>query len=269
MRTSRQNSEVGVRNTECPAGIAAGVPRSALRVPPSSAFTLLELLLTITIFSIVLVAVNAVFFGALRLRQKTADAAAKSLPLEFALSLLRRDLTGLVLPGGTFAGSLDSAATVQGLNEQNVATEIFTTSGVLRDGLPWAEIQRVAYVLRQPTNRLTNLRGMDLVRVVKRNLLPISEDQVEEQRLLLGVNRIDLSFFDGTGWRTSWNSTNEVTSLPRAIRVELTMEPEPEPTGSTRSSAMLQRPTPIQVVVPVTMASVTNSATLGETEAAP
>ena len=234
-----------------------------------SAFTLIELLLAIVIFSMILAAVNAVFFGAMKLRQKTADSATKAQPLELTLATLRRDLSGIVLPasssnsaaGNTFAGVLDSAAQIQGLTEQNVGTEIFTTSGVFRDTLPWAEIQKIAYVLRDPTNRLSS-SGRDLVRIVKRNLLPAAEEQAEEQRLMSDVNRVDFSFYDGSSWRTSWNSTNELTTLPRAIKVEITLEPEPLAPGSRATTTSRL---PIQMVVPIMLASVTNSTATNST----
>jgi type II secretion system protein J len=239
-----------------------GFPRGSRLPAPGSqlfsgAFTLIELLLAIVIFSMILAAVNAVFFGAMKLRQKTADSATKAQPLELTLATLRRDLAGIVLPGTNFAGVFDSAAQIQGLTEQNVGTEIFTTSGVFRDTQPWAEIQKIAYVLRDPTNRLSS-SGRDLVRIVKRNLLPAAEEQAEEQRLMSDVNRVDFSFYDGSSWRTSWNSTNELTTLPRAIKVEITLEPEP-PAPASRATTTASR-LPIQMVVPIMLASVTNSA---------
>ncbi len=226
------------------------------------AFTLIELLLAIVIFAMVLAAVNAVFFGAMRLRQKTAASASKALPVELTLTTLRRDLAGIVMPGGTFAGVLDSAASIQGSTEQNVGTEIFTTSGSFRETQPWGDIQKVAYVLRDPTNRVAS-GGRDLVRVVKRNLQPALEEQAEEQRLMSDVSRIDFTFYDGTSWRASWNSTNEATTLPRAIKVEITVEPELSPPGA-RPAQPLSR-TPIQMIVPVMVASVTNSTSTTDT----
>lgn len=232
-------------------------PRSPASPPPRCrAFTLIEVLLAIVIFSLVLAAVNAVFFGAMRLRQKTADSAAKAMPVELALATLRRDLSGIVMPGGTYAGILDSAATIEGINEQSVGTEIHTTSGVFRDRSPWADIQKVAYVLRDATNRTASV-GRDLVRVVKRNLGPVSDEQADEQRLMTGVDRLDLSFYDGTTWRTSWNSTNDATTLPKAIKVEITMAPEPFAPGVRQGPAQAVRS--IQMIVPVMVASVTNS----------
>ena len=261
-------SMAGARSiaTGCPEAGMQGVERACASPPlprspaplPSGhgAFTLIELLLAIVIFALVLAAVNAVFFGAMRLRQKTADSAAKAMPVELASATLRRDLSGIVMPGGTYAGILDSAATIQGINGQEVGTEIYTTSGVFRDRSPWADIQKVAYVLRDATNR-TASAGRDLVRVVKRNLGPVSEEQADEQRLMTGVGRLDLSFYDGTTWRTSWNSTNDATTLPKAIKVEIAMAPEPFAPGVRQGPAQAVRS--IQMIVPVMVASMTNS----------
>ena len=220
------------------------------------AFTLIELLLAMMIFAVVLAAVNTVFFGAMRLWQKTTDSAQRSLPVQQTVATLRRDLTGIVVPGGTFAGFLNSSANIQGLNQQDVGTEIFTTSGSRRSTQPWGDIQSVAYVLRDPTNR-TVYAGRDLVRVVKRNLLPVLQAEAEEQWLMSGVERIDFSFYDGTGWRTSWNSTNDITALPTAIKVEIIVAPEPVEAGRARPSSLTQAP--LKLVVPILVVASTNS----------
>ncbi len=232
-----------------------------------SGFTLIELLLAMVIFAVVLAAINTVFFGTMRLWQKTADSAQRALPEQQTLATLRRDLDGIVVPGGTFAGALNSSATIEGINQQDVGTEIFTTSGGTRTAQPWGDIQRVAYVLRDSTNR-TSATGRDLVRVVKRNLLPALDSDAEEQWMMSDVERIDFSFYDGANWRTSWNSTNEVTPLPKAIRVEITVaRATPEP-GRARASNISAAP--LQLVVPVLVAASTNTtASAGSTGGAP
>ena len=49
---------------------------------PRSGFTLLELLLAVAAFALVLAAINGVFYGALRLRNKTVAGFDDSLPLQ-------------------------------------------------------------------------------------------------------------------------------------------------------------------------------------------
>ena len=67
-------------------------------------FTLIEVLLATAIFSIVLVAINVVFFAALHLRQRTTAAVDGALPLNQALAILRKDLQNTVAPSGTLSG---------------------------------------------------------------------------------------------------------------------------------------------------------------------
>ena len=225
----------------------------------ASGFTLMELLLAIAVSAVVLAAVNGVFFGAMRLRNRTVERIEQSLPLQNALGLIRRDLMGLQRPGGTFAGNLNSAATVTGENETDTGTELYTSTGPLLSDVPWGDVQRVAYILRAPTNRLASPDGRDLVRIVNRNLLPPVQDEPVEQRLLGGVELLEFSFYDGQSWRTTWNSTNETTTLPRAVRVTLTLSP-PRDRGDTPVPANRERPA-YQVLVPIVLGPVTNSAT--------
>lgn len=226
-------------------------------------FTLLELLLAIAVFAVVLAAINGVFYGALRLRNRTNEAIERGLPVQQALAILRRDLAGLVLPGTGLAGALNSSAVIVGINQQEVGTEFFTTSGVPEGDTPWADLQKVAYVLRDPTNR-TSFNGRDLVRVVRRNLLPSSfVEPAFEQRLLSDVERLEWSFYDGTSWRTYWDSTNETTLVPRAIRVEIAVaEPlEDQPAGRVLNP---RTRTPIQLVMPVVVRPSTNTTSQAE-----
>lgn len=222
-------------------------------------FTLMELLLAIVVSAVVLAAINGIFFGAMRLRNRAAENLDLSLPLQNALSVIRRDLMGIQRPGGTFAGTLNSSATVTGENETDTGTEIYTNTGVLVDDLPWGDIQRISYALRAPTNRVATSDGRDLVRIVNRNLLPPVQDEPVEQRLLSDVQLLEFSFYDGQSWRTTWNSTNETTTLPRAIKVSLTMAPPRARSGvpppTTRDRIVHQ------VLVPIFLGPVTNSTT--------
>ena len=68
----------------------------------ASAFTLLELLIAVVAFAIVLAAINSVFYGAVRLRNKTVESIDAALPIQHALAILRADLSNIVPPGGLF-----------------------------------------------------------------------------------------------------------------------------------------------------------------------
>ena len=137
------------------------------------AFTLIEMVLAIGVAAIVLIAVNAVLFASLRLRDVTADAVDAATPVDQAVTIIRRDLqcvvtptngTSKVLSGDFRAANVNSAGV-----PEPVAIEMFTATGALSANAPWADIQRVTYELKQPTDRTAD--GRDLFRSVVRNLL--------------------------------------------------------------------------------------------------
>lgn len=212
--------------------------------PPTShrreGFTLLELLIAVAIFSLVLAAINGVLYGALRLRSKTTRMIEESLPLQQAVATIRRDLEGIVVPGGTLSGVLKSDVSTGGMDQQG-ALEIYTATGVPNETLPWASVQKVSYALRLPANQAT-AAGKDLVRLVTRNLLPTLQEEAEAQWLMSDVERLEFSFYDGSAWRTAWDSTTETTVLPKAIKAQIVLAVNPED----------PRPkSPVQIVVPI------------------
>ncbi len=217
------------------------------------AFTLIEMVLAIGVASIVLIAVNAALFAALRLRDTTADAVDAATPLDQAVTFIRRDLecvvtptngTTKVLSGDFRAGNVSSAGV-----PEPAAIEMFTATGALSANAPWADIQRVTYELKQPTER--NAVGKDLYRSVVRNLLSMTTPDVEDQLMLSGVQDIKFTCYDGTQWQDTWDTTGVTsteTNLPLAVRVDIQM--------AGNSSANAQ---PIELVVPIDAQARTNA----------
>jgi general secretion pathway protein J len=242
--------------------------RDSAAVAGTRAFTLIELLLAITIFSIVLIAMNTVFYAALRLRNNTAEALDEALPLQHAVAVIQRDLANIVPPGGILSGTLQSTP-MYGLTQTNGSASLggattmmpilgavesspffFTSTGVINDGAPWGDIQQVAYALMQPTN---NTPGRSLVRCVTRNLLPITtSDQPEKEWLLNGVQDINFLYYDGLQWETTWDTTLTTNMLPLAIKVQILMTPK-------LGQMVLQ--SPIQLVIPLDVQGRTNLTT--------
>lgn len=226
-----------------------------------SAFTLMEVLLAVVASSVVLVAINGVFFGAVRLQDRTTRAVEDSLPIQRALNVIRQDLSGVMMPGGTFATDLQTTATASvGSSSNNTATsammssmsipvgpEFRTRSGQIREEVPWGDVQRVAYFLLSPAD-LTN-RGHDLYRSVARNLLPPSTDTPETEFLLGGVESALMQFHDGTSWLDTWDSTTADPKLPAAIRMSITL---------IGTEGARQLPAPIELVVPLFLEARTN-----------
>ena len=215
------------------------------------AFTLIEMILAIGVAALVLIAINAVLFAALRLRNTTTDVVDAATPVDGTMMFLRRDLecvmtptngTAKVLSGDFKVGNVTSAGV-----PEPVAIEMFTATGALSDNAPWADIQRVTYELKQPTD--PSAVGKDLVRSVMRNLLPVTTPEVEDQLMLTGVQSIQFSCYDGSQWQDTWDTTGLTsvnTNLPVAVRVDIQMA------GNNNAG-------PIELVVPIDAQSRTNA----------
>jgi len=211
------------------------------------------MILAIGIAAIVLVAINAVFFSALHLREVTQAAVDEATPVNQALTVVRRDLQGAVPPGlnGVLTGDF-KAGTVTSIGiSLPVAVEMFTTTGVLHDNEPWGDIQRVTYELKDPADHAAP--GKDLIRSVTRNLLSTAALDVEDQWLMSGIEGIKFSCFDGTQWYDAWDTTDTTsvnTNLPVAVRVQIQMA------GNNSGKTP---PPPMEILVPIDSQSRTNT----------
>jgi type II secretion system protein J len=209
------------------------------------AFTLIEMVLAIGVAAMVLIAVNTALFASLRLREATAAAVDAATPVDQAVTFLRRDLQCVVTPTNGTSKVLSGDFKVGNVTSpgvpESVAIEMFTATGALSANAPWADIQRVTYELKQPTDR--NAVGRDLYRSVVRNLLTMTTPDVQDQLMLSGVQNIKFTCFDGAQWQETWDTTgvtSTYTNLPLAVRVDIQMA------GNNAASAQ-----PIVMIVPI------------------
>jgi type II secretion system protein J len=216
-------------------------------------FTLMELLLAVAVFAIVLAAMNTVYFSALRLRNQTAAGFDAALPVEQAVARLKRDLAALRPPGGTLAGAfqttaLSSASAMESIGVR-VSPDLYTSSALVDEWTPFPEVQKVAYFLANPTNQTV---GRDLVRAVSRNLLPVTQEEIETQFVLEGVENVVFQYFDGSVWQDVWDSTT-TSNLPFAIRVQIVMAQDPNVSRGQPANRA-----PVELVVPIKSEARTN-----------
>jgi general secretion pathway protein J len=214
-----------------------------------SGFTLMEVLLALTVSAIVLAALGGVFFSAMRLRERTLAVLDTSAPVYQALGLLRRDLLGALPPsGGGLAGDfklLSGGSTVG----QGFGLQFSTSTGVINESQPWGDIQEVTWEIRDATVR-SRLGGKELVRTVSRNLLTTSTLDLNDQIVLPNVESLEFSFLDGVDWRDSWDTSLSDTNLPVAVRVRVQLMADENVDTRNRQ--------PIEMVFPLEIQSRTN-----------
>lgn len=209
------------------------------------------MILAIGVAAIVLIAVNAVFFTSLHLRDDTADMVDAATPIDATVTFLKRDLqcvvtptngTSKVLSGGFRVGD---GITSVGVSDP-VVIEMCTATGALSDSQPWGDIQRVTYELKN--SAVANAVGRDLYRTVLRNLLATTTPVVDDQLMMSGVASVKFSCYDGATWQDAWDTTSVTavnTNLPFAVKVEIKMA------GNAQAQ-------PIEMIVPIDSLSRTN-----------
>jgi type II secretion system protein J len=222
-------------------------------------FTLLELIIATAVGAVVLIVIQTTFFGALRLHNTTHERIDSDAALDRTLGIIRRDFAGLMMPGGTLSGQLQTtnfSSLGEGSYGDRVTPDIYTNSAKIDGWSPFSEVQMVAYYLAPGA---TEADGKNLVRVVTRNLLPVQEAVPDEQILLHGVHSATLLFYDGMGWIDTWDSS-ESSTLPSALKFSLVMN-----TGAPGVTA----PPPIELTVPVMVTTRTSERLAAEEEAVP
>ncbi|HYG34466.1 MAG TPA: prepilin-type N-terminal cleavage/methylation domain-containing protein, partial [Clostridia bacterium] len=164
----------------------------------TSGFTLMEMLLALAVSAIVLAGIGGVFFSAMRLRERTTAMLDEAAPLQQALTILRRDLKGALPPGTGMAGEFRCGNVSSSIGE-TLGLQFSTTTGVLRDDMPWGDVQEVTYELRTSAVR-NGGSGRVLIRTVTRDLLATAGLDYTEQWLLENVESLAFECFDGLQW---------------------------------------------------------------------
>jgi general secretion pathway protein J len=218
------------------------------------AFTLIELLLAVSMMAIVLTVISSVFFTAMHLRKTAVDSIEASLPLEQALDVIQNDLANVVCSTNTNSVFLAPLITLNPTNAQpnQIGPNFYTSGGELDGVTPWGNMQKVDYCLATSTNGYHG-PGRDIIRVVTRNLLPVSQPALpdEQHTLLHGVQSLTFLYYDGTQWDQNWDTTQQ-TNLPLAIKVQILMAQVPGTPLQTQ---------PLELVVPVDVLLNTNTIT--------
>ncbi len=182
-------------------------------------FTLIELLLASAAAAVILVAIYGVFTSALRMRDHATARIRESRLRLRAASILRRDLEGALVSGGTLANILEGDSNKQG----SIGTggtpgylKMTTTTGKDTATDLYGDVQEVQYYIKPDTTAgigTSARHGGTLVRTVTRELLASTTLAIPvEEQVLPGVESFRVAFYDGTTWQESWQANPDTGS---------------------------------------------------------
>lgn len=168
-------------------------------------FTLLEVLVAITLASLLLTSIYGVFSTTSAAKEQVEKQGAALHLGRVLIARLDRELLGLAL------GNLNAQPALNG--GQNSLGEPYLELLTSSAGGPQSGMRRVHYRLGPDSdNRMTLWRA-------EKGLNETAPDV--EERLAQGLEKLSFSFFDGQTWRENWNSLSN--GRPMLVRAELTL----------------------------------------------
>ena len=201
-------------------------------------FTLIELLMALTATAIILAAIYSVFSRAVHLRDNATKRTREVRVHARAMATLRNDLRNALISGGTLAAKLQGSRESHGSGFPGYLKFTTTTAKDVDDEFG-GDVQQVEYYIARDSEAADQKAGV-LVRTIARDLLATTQQTPPEERVLAGVESMEVLFCSGTAWKDSWEVTPDSRTLPEAVRVRI--QPVADADGI--------KPTPIEVLVP-------------------
>jgi type II secretion system protein J len=185
-----------------------------------NAFTLLELLLAVSLTAVVMAAAGGLMSAGFAARRVVADTAGQSRTLALALDHIGRSLQSALPPHGLLAGEFVGEDA-----EEHENDVLRFHASIDPFGTEWSDIVQVEYRLDADSEGT-----LCLVRTCWRNLLATRTTEGETQVLCRGVAEFEVGYFDGADWYDAWDSTQRGNTLPIAVSLLLRLESEEEDT---------------------------------------
>ncbi len=225
-------------------------------------FTLVEVLVATMMGAVLLAAVNTLLYGAMRMRNHTEETIRANYPIQPALAMIKKDLMNIVPPEGTLTGTM-TGEMQGGFSQRQDTLTFYSSTGDMSSADPWGYVQKIEYSLMKNQNKFQR-DEIDLVRSVTRNLLSTVEMTPVNFVLLRNVQMLELSYYDGEAWQTSWDSSTADPTLPTAIQVRLLYIPSYDQNSYSPNNEILnfpldvsdlnrQKRIPLELMIPITV----------------
>jgi len=159
----------------------------------SPGFTLIEVLVSVTIFAIIMSILYSSFSASAANAKAVEEMADDLSSVMGAVDAVSREVRGV---------RYSSDAQIDGFSGKKDFMTFTTNAPFVRDGEP--TIQRISYIFEED-------------RLMRRAFRPDSEKDIKSEYMLLdGIKDASFTFFDGKGWIEDWPSGNK---MPAGVRV--------------------------------------------------
>jgi len=205
-------------------------------------FTLLELMLAMTLVAIVSLSLYASLRVAFKAKQSAEAAVAPVRGGAIAADLVCKDLESVPPPTGILAGPF--IGTSQAGAGAGSELDVLDFYSVGEDATPAQQTLPMQEGMRHiELSVRTDVDPPVLVRRITRNLLSTTNDDTEEEVLCRGVRSLAIRYFDGTNWYDDWDSTTADNTLPVAVQITLEIQADPSLPASQAQNQSTSRVT--------------------------
>jgi prepilin-type N-terminal cleavage/methylation domain-containing protein len=214
------------------------------RTRPISGFTLLELLIAMSIMVVIASCLYSTLYTGFNSRRIGLVAVEPDSVALNVIELMKQDFIGTVSPAAKLGGSFVATDLRSGQDDTD-GIVFCTTSVPANSNTALASSSTASFASRTnsttaavPVNTTKVVGGVvkvefalvdnerqsnyRLVRRVTTNLLsPKTDLEPEEQVLCRSVKSLNFRFYDGNDWADTWDSTTDANSLPLAVEVDI------------------------------------------------
>jgi len=191
----------------------------ACRRAKQEAFTLLELLVAMTLMVVAASCLYSALYTGFKARRSALSAVEPTALAINAIELLKQDIYGVLPPTGVLAGAFLGIDSIGANGMDSDSLEFYTTHIYADENHPTGGLGKIELALEEDTD--DDRENYRLVRRVTSNLLPPRTIEAEDQVLCRNVTSLNLSYFDGEGWVEEWDSTADANSLPLAVQIDI------------------------------------------------
>ncbi len=207
--------------------------------PKERAFTLLELLVAMSLMVVAASCLYSALYTSFKARRSANSAVEPTATAISAIELLKQDINGVLPPTGVLAGAFIGVDSYGMNGVDSDSLEFYTTHVYADDDSPAGGVGKIELALEEDTDE--DRENYRLVRRVTSNLLPPRSMEPDEQVLCRNVTSLNLTYFDGEGWVDEWDSTADANSLPPAVQIDIKIANKATAgTSTTRERRLVQ-----------------------------
>lgn len=191
------------------------------RAADRQAFTLIEMLVAITIMGILAASLYASLYTVFKGRDRAEAALGPARAASIALGMMRVDVESAMPPTGILAGPFNGLD-AKGDSGRDADSVSFYSCANSPDGVtPGGDIRLVEFAVTTPESGSDGI----LVRRITTNLLSPEVVTPVEEVICRGVISFNLRYYDGTAWQDSWDAASHANALPSAVEATVEIRP--------------------------------------------